>query len=74
MWQPPFTLPGTYINCYNINVTKGGKLVNITNVDNTTTKWSYCPDEFGEYNISIAAVNNMGEGDIITMTLFSSGK
>lgn len=45
-----------------------------TNVDNTTTEWSYCLDELGEHNISIAAVNNVGEGDIMTLALLYNGK
>ena len=48
--------------------------MNTTNVNNTTTKWSYCVDEFGEHNISIAAVNNVGEGDIRTLTLLYNSK
>ena len=71
-WKPPFTLIGTYITGYNINVTKGGEIVNSTNVDNTTTEWSYCPYKFGEHNVSISAVNNLGDGDIMTLTLPSS--
>ena len=43
--------------------------MNITNVDNTTTKWQYCPEKHEEYYVSISAVNNVGEGIITTLTL-----
>ena len=68
-WRPPFTLIGTYITGYNINVTKGDELMNTTNVDNTTTEWLYCPYKFGEHSVSISAVNNVGEGDIMTLKI-----
>ena len=68
-WRPPFTLIGTYITGYNINVTKGGELMNTTNVDNTTTEWLYCPNKFGEHSVSISAVNNVGEGDIMMLKI-----
>ena len=69
VWEPPFTLPDCYIKGYNINVTKGGELLNTTNVDNTTTEWQYCPEKHEEYYVSISAVNNVGEGIITTLTL-----
>ena len=62
-WSPPFTLPGVPILGYNINITdnKGNVLqINISN----TTQWEYCPEEFGDHNVSVAAVNGVGEGNI----------
>ena len=67
-WSPPFTLPGVPILGYNINVTnKTNGNVLQTNVKNTT-QWEYCPEEFGDHIISVAAVNSVGEGDITTKT------
>ena len=66
-WSPPFTLSGVPILGYNINVTnKNGAVLQI-NVSNTT-QWEYCPEEFGDHDISVAAVNSVGEGDINTTT------
>ena len=63
-WSPPFTLPGVPILGYNISITnKTNGNVLQTNVKNTT-QWEYCPEEFGDHIISVAAVNSVGEGDI----------
>ena len=63
-WSPPFTLPGVPILGYNINVTnKNNRNVLQINVSNTT-QWEYCPEEFGDHDISVAAVNGVGEGNI----------
>lgn len=40
--------------------------MNTTNVDNTTTD---CPEKYEEHNVSISDVNNVGEGNIMTLTL-----
>ena len=66
-WSPPFTLPGVPILGYNINITDNNGNVLQTNVSNTT-QWEYCPEEFGDHDISVAAVNSVGEGDINTTT------
>ena len=62
-WSPPFTLSGVPILGYNINITdnKGNVLqINFSN----TTQWEYCPEEFGDHNVSVAAVNGVGKGNI----------
>ena len=60
-WSPPFTLPGVPILGYNINVTNNNGVVLRVNVSNTM-QWEYCPQEFGNNNVNIAAVNSVGEG------------
>ena len=68
-WSPPFTLPGVPILGYNINVTnKTNGVVLQINVSNTT-QWEYCPKEFGDYNVSVAAVNSVGGGEVTTLNL-----
>ena len=66
-WSPPFTLPGVPILGYNINVTNNNGVVLQVNVSNTM-QWEYCPKEFGDHIVSVAAVNSVGEGDINTTT------
>ena len=66
-WSPPFTLPDVPILGYNINITNNNGNVLQTNVSNTT-QWEYCPEEFGDHDISVAAVNGVGEGSITTET------
>ena len=70
-WSPPFTLPGVPILGYNININitdnnKGNVLQ--TNISNTTW-WEYCPEEFGNHIVSVAAVNGVGEGEVTTLNL-----
>ena len=59
-WTAPFTLPGFPILRYNVNVTSNNVMINETNVSGT--QWTYCPQEPGTRVISIAAVNEVGEG------------
>ena len=68
-WSPPFTLPGVPILGYNINITNktDGNVLQI-NVSNTT-QWEYCPEEFGDHIVSVAAVNGVGEGEVTTLNL-----
>ena len=66
-WTPPFTLLGVPILRYNINVTKDTELIKQTHVNET--KWEYCPQQFGNLSISVAAVNNAGEGKIFNYHL-----
>ena len=66
-WSLPFTLPGVPILGYNINITDNNGNVFQTNVKNTT-QWEYCPEEFGDHIVSVAAVNGVGEGNITTKT------
>ena len=61
-WTSPFTLPGIPILNYKLNVTSNGVMINQTNV--SMTRWTYCPQETGTHRISIAAVNEVGEGKI----------
>ena len=63
-WSPPFTLPGVPILGYNINVTDVLQ-INVSN----TTQWEYCPGFFGNNNVNIAAVNDVGEGQISTVDI-----
>ena len=63
-WSPPFTLPGVPILGYNINITdNNNRNVLQINVSNTTQR-EYCPEEFGDHDISVAAINSVGEGNI----------
>ena len=67
-WSPPFTLPGVPILGYNINVTNNnGAVLQISDIK--TTQWKYCPKEFGDHIVSVAAVNGVGEGDAATFNL-----
>ena len=65
-WLPPLTLPGVPILGYNINVTNNDGAI-LSNDTGTATKWEYCPKEFGDNNVSVAAVNTVGEGHIDTV-------
>ena len=67
-WSPPFTLPGVPILGYNINITDNKGNVLQINVNNTT-RWEYCPEEFGNHIVSVAAVNGVGEGEVTTLNL-----
>ena len=67
-WSPPFTLPGVPILGYNINITNDNGNVLQINVNNTT-QWEYCPEEFGDHIVSVAAVNGVGEGEVTTLNL-----
>ena len=67
-WSPPFILPGVPILGYNINITnKNGAVLQISDIN--TTQWEYCPKEFGNHIVSVAAVNGVGEGDAATFNL-----
>ena len=68
-WTPPFTLPGVPILGYNINVTNFYNDTVLQNDVTTTTQWEYCPVDLGFYNVGIAAVNGVGEGDVYNYTL-----
>ena len=70
-WSPPFTLPGVPILGYNINITDNKGNVLQINVNNTT-QWEYCPEGFGDHNVSVAAVNGVGEGNITEDTFILS--
>ena len=71
-WTPPFTLPGVPILGYNINVTNFNNST-VLQIDVTaTTRWEYCPADLGFYNVSIAAVNNVGEGDVYILCFMES--
>ncbi|XP_019854734.1 PREDICTED: uncharacterized protein LOC109583730 [Amphimedon queenslandica] len=61
-WIAPFTLPGFPILNYNISITNNGMIIDQTNV--SMTQSTYCPPETGTHTISIAAVNEVGEGKI----------
>ena len=67
-WSPPFTLPGVPILGYNINITNNNGVVLRVNISNTT-QWEYCPEEFGNHIVSVAAVNGVGEGEVTTLNL-----
>ena len=64
-WSPPFSLVS--IPGYIINVTYGGELV----TENTTSSatWQYTPCQFGNYTISVAGNNSVGEGEISTTSV-----
>ena len=66
-WSPPFTLPGVPILGYSISVTNNTNGAIILTDTGTATKWEYCPKEFGDYTVSVAAVNTVGEGYIDTV-------
>ncbi|XP_019862254.1 PREDICTED: uncharacterized protein LOC109590822 [Amphimedon queenslandica] len=72
-WTPPFTLAGFDILRYNINVTdNNGNIIVQTNV--SIAEWYYCPEKFDNLNltnlcISIAAVNEVGEGELSKIKL-----
>ena len=68
-WSPPFTLPGVPILGYNIDITNNKGNVLRSNVSNTTAEWEYCPEEFGDHIISVAAVNDVGEGTTANTTV-----
>ena len=68
-WLPPFTLPGVLILGYNINVTNNNNR-NVLQINvNNTTRWEYCPEEFGDHIVSVAAINSVGEGEVTTLNL-----
>ena len=72
-WSPPFTLPGIPILGYNINITNNNGVVLQVNISNTT-QWEYCPEEFGNNNVNIAAVNSVGEGAAANITVITESK
>ena len=72
-WLPPFTLLGVPILRYNINITNNNKVVLRVNVSNTM-QWEYCPEEFGNNNVNIAAVNSVGEGAAAIITVITESK
>lgn len=57
-WTPPFSL--TSIR-YIVNVAKCREK-NVTNTAKATFK--YCPSQYGQYNISVAANNSVGVGNV----------
>ena len=69
-WLPPFTLPGVPILGYNINVTNNDDGADVLQINvSNTTQWEYCPGFFGNNNVNIAAVNDVGEGQISTVDI-----
>ena len=72
-WSPPFTLPGVPILGYNINITNNNGFVLQVSVSNTM-QWEYCPEEFGNNNVNIAAVNSVGEGTTANITVITESK
>ena len=68
-WLPPFTLPDFPILKYNINVTNKTNGVVLHTDTVTATECEYCPEEFGDHIVSVAAVNGVGEGDVATFNL-----
>ena len=63
-WSPPFTQPGVPILGYNINVANKTNGVVLHTDTVTATECEYCPEEFGDHIVSVAAVNGVGEGNI----------
>ena len=61
-WVSPFTLSGFPILIYNINITSTGSILLQTNV--SVSQWTYCPEDYGNHTVSIAAVNSVGEGEV----------
>ena len=72
-WSPPFTLPGVPILGYNINITNNDGVVLRVNVSNTM-QWEYCPKEFGNNYVNVAAVNSVGEGAAASITVITESK
>ena len=69
-WSPPFSLDGVPIYGYIINVTNEGHNTQYTTeVSNTTSNWTYCPSQFGNYTVSIAGNNSAGEGEVNTTSV-----
>ena len=66
-WSPPPTFYLVFIHGYIINVTYEGELV--TQNTTSSTRWQYCPSQFGNYTISVAGNNSAGEGEISTSKL-----
>ena len=66
-WSPPYSLVS--IPGYIINVTYGGELVTQNTTSSTT--WQYCPNQFGNYTISVAGNtnNSAGQGEKTTTSL-----
>jgi hypothetical protein len=64
-WSPPYTLLSVPILKYNINISRDGQIVETSST--ISTEGTYCPVESGEYNISVIAVNKVGEGDTATV-------
>ena len=67
-WGQPWTLPGINILSYNITVMQG-KVLELIITNNTF--WQYCPktiEGFSEYNITVAAVSDVGIGKSQTKT------
>ena len=74
-WSPPFTLPGVPILGYNINVTNDNDGADVSQINiSNTTQWEYCPQEFGNNNVNIAAVNSVGEGTTANITVITESK
>ena len=73
-WSPPFTLPGVPILGYNINVTNKTNGVVLHTDTVTATECEYCPEEFGNNNVNIAAVNSVGEGTTAIITVITESK
>ena len=66
-WSPPFSLVS--IPGYIINVTYRGELVTQNTTSSTTWQYNFCPSQFGNYTISVAANNSAGEGEISTTSV-----
>ena len=69
-WTIPYSLPEVPILGFNVNITSE----KITLLHTNSTELSYCPSDFGTYNISVAGLNDGGEGltDSTQITLPSS--
>ena len=67
-WSPPFILPGVPILGYNINVTNNTDGAAL-HIDTVAAECKYCPEEFGDHIVSVAAVNDVGEGNVATFNL-----
>ena len=71
-WNPPFTLPGVPILGYSINVTNANTNVSKHfDVANTSTSFTL-PLDGSDYIISIAGMNQVGEGHISTIAVNST--
>ena len=69
LWTPPFTLPGVPILGYNIDITTFLNSTVLQNDVTPVTQWEFCPVDLGFYNVSIAASNGVGEGDVYSYLL-----
>jgi hypothetical protein len=68
-WSPPFSL--TLILNYLVEVAQAGELNSVTTY---YTNWTYCPSNFGIYNVSIAGNNTVGIGESINeIVIFTEG-